>query len=58
MATDPVCKMAVDERKAKFTSTHGDKRFYFCSASCEEKFEWWPTRYLNQYKERTSPGRG
>lgn len=45
MATDPVCKMVVDERTAKFTSSHGDRTFYFCSASCKATFDKDPHRY-------------
>lgn len=45
MATDPVCKMEVDERRAKFTSKHGDKTFFFCSAGCKATFDKDPHRY-------------
>jgi len=41
MATDPVCGMAVDEKKAKaknLFATKGGKTVYFCSAQCKDKF--------------------
>jgi YHS domain-containing protein len=31
--------MMVDEKKTKLTSKHGDKTFYFCSASCKTSFD-------------------
>lgn len=45
MATDPVCKMEVDERKTKFKSTHEGRTFYFCSAACKNTFDKDPHRY-------------
>ena len=35
---DPVCGMRVDPAKAK-SSVFGDRAYYFCSASCRDKFE-------------------
>jgi len=45
---DPVCGMMVDEKKTKLTSTHGDKTFYFCSASCKTTFDKDSHRYGHQ----------
>jgi len=45
MAKDPICGMMVDERTAKFTSAHGGKTWYFCSAGCKATFEKNPARY-------------
>ncbi|MEW6328803.1 MAG: heavy metal translocating P-type ATPase [Candidatus Micrarchaeota archaeon] len=42
MATDPVCGMKVDEKKAekaKLVSVRGGKRYYFCSLACKKKFD-------------------
>jgi len=39
MVIDPICGMTVDEKKSKFKSEHEGKTFYFCSASCKQKFE-------------------
>ena len=37
--TDPVCKMQVDKRKAKFTIEYKRKTYYFCSLFCKKKFD-------------------
>ena len=37
MATDPICGMTVDDQKALSVERDG-QAFYFCSASCREKF--------------------
>jgi YHS domain-containing protein len=39
MAKDPVCKMEVDEKKAKFSTTYKNKTYYFCSESCKNRFD-------------------
>lgn len=46
MATDPVCEMNVDEKKAAATVTHGGKAYYFCSAGCKATFEKAPEKYV------------
>ena len=38
-AIDPICKMTVDTEKAKFRSERFGEPVYFCSASCQAKFE-------------------
>lgn len=43
---DPVCGMAVDPRRAAAASVHGGNTYYFCSASCRDKFEQEPQKYL------------
>jgi len=43
--TDPVCGMSVDPGKAAGASVHGGKTWYFCSASCRDKFEKEPEKY-------------
>ena len=45
MQKDPICGMMVDETKAKFTSEHEGKAFYFCSANCKSTFDKDPHRY-------------
>jgi Cu+-exporting ATPase len=42
---DPVCGMMVDEKKAKFTSSHEGKTVYFCSSACKASFDKNPQRY-------------
>lgn len=45
MAVDPVCKMNVSESEAKYTSTHGGTKYYFCSAACKQEFDKNPGKY-------------
>jgi YHS domain-containing protein len=35
MATDPVCRMSVDEKQAVATAVYEEKTYYFCSAGCK-----------------------
>ena len=46
MAIDPVCKMKVDEKKAKFKSEYQGKAYYFCSAQCKKELEENPKKYV------------
>ena len=39
MAIDPVCKMEVDEKTAKFTNEHKGETYYFCAPGCKKAFE-------------------
>src|SRR5260370_26347076 len=43
---DPVCGMNVNPATAKHVHDHGGKNFYFCCASCKEKFKADPEKYL------------
>jgi len=45
VAVDPICKMAVSEGQAKYTSVHDGTKFYFCSAACKQQFEKDPIKY-------------
>lgn len=45
MAVDPICKMTVDEKRAKFTSSFQGRNFYFCSPGCKREFEKHPAQY-------------
>ena len=38
MATDPICKMEVDET-SEFVSIHNDQKYVFCSGECKKKFD-------------------
>ncbi|MEK6942211.1 MAG: YHS domain-containing protein, partial [archaeon] len=38
-AIDPICKMTVDTGAAKFVSSVGGKKTYFCSGHCKDTFE-------------------
>ena len=46
MATDPVCKMEVEESKAAATADYQGKTYYFCAAGCKKSFEQNPEKYL------------
>ena len=39
MAKDPVCKMDVDEKTAKFKSDYKGKTYYFCNSGCKSTFD-------------------
>lgn len=45
MATDPVCKMRVDEKSARFNSDHEGTTYYFCSPGCMQAFNLDPARF-------------
>lgn len=45
MATDPACKMTIDEKSAAGKSDYNGKTYYFCSFGCEAKFDRNPQQY-------------
>nr|MDO8062014.1 YHS domain-containing protein [Candidatus Freyrarchaeum guaymaensis] len=45
-AIDPVCKMEVDKRTAKWKSEYKGRTYYFCAPGCKQAFEEEPERYL------------
>ena len=45
---DPVCGMNVSPASAKHVHEHAGKKYYFCCASCVEKFKAHPQEYLNK----------
>src|ERR1700687_270858 len=45
---DPVCGMNVNPSSAKHVYEHAGKKYYFCCASCIEKFKADPGKYLNK----------
>ncbi len=46
MATDPVCKMEVDEKKARCKSQYEGITYYFCSPECKQEFDEDPEEYI------------
>lgn len=46
MAIDPICKMKVDEKKAKWTSVYEGKTYFFCAPGCKKMFDKDPKKYL------------
>jgi YHS domain-containing protein len=45
MTKDPVCGMAVDEKRSNLRSEHDGTFFYFCSEACKAAFDKDPHRY-------------
>ncbi len=45
MAIDPVCKMKVDEKTAKFKSEYQGKTYYFCAPGCKREFDRNPKKF-------------
>ena len=48
MATDPVCKMTIDEKTAAGKSEYKGKTYYFCAPGCKTKFDQNPGAYVKQ----------
>jgi len=46
VAIDPICKMTVDEKTAKFVSEYTGKKYYFCAPGCKKKFDLDPSKYV------------
>jgi len=51
MAIDPVCKMKVDEKTAKFKSEYQEKNYYFCAPGCKRVFDNNPEKYLKKIED-------
>jgi len=45
MVKDPICGMEVNEKTAKYKTTHAGKTYYFCSPGCEKTFKANPQKY-------------
>ena len=45
LAIDPICKMTVDEKTAKWKSDFKGKTYYFCAPGCKRKFDADPAKY-------------
>ncbi len=43
---DPVCKMELDEKDAKFKAEFDGRTYHFCNLSDKKKFEANPKKYL------------
>lgn len=55
---DPVCGMGVDSSQAAAASAYAGRTYYFCSASCRDKFEKDPERYAAAGTQGQSPEGG
>jgi YHS domain-containing protein len=47
MAIDPICKMKVNERTAKWTSKFRGTTYYFCAPGCKAEFDKSPEKYAS-----------
>lgn len=45
VSTDPICKMDVDPKVAKWRSSYKGKECYFCSPGCKTNFDKDPEKY-------------
>jgi Cu+-exporting ATPase len=55
--TDAVCGMQIDSAKAAASETYQGQTYYFCSASCHDKFRAAPGQYVTKPSEGgKSPG--
>jgi YHS domain-containing protein len=48
MATDPVCKMTVDENTAEHKSEYKGKMYYFCAPGCKKAFDDNPEKFVTE----------
>jgi len=48
MAIDPICKMEVNEKDAKYTSDYKGIKYYFCAPGCKKMFDADPQKYLDK----------
>lgn len=55
MAVDPICKMEVDEKTAKYKSEYKNKTYYFCAPGCKKEFDNYPEKYINKKEKRQPP---
>ncbi len=58
MATDPVCKMHVDEATAQWSSEFKGKTYYSCAAGCKQAFDSDPRKYTQEDEEVHLEGHG
>jgi YHS domain-containing protein len=56
MAKDPVCRMNVDEKTAKYKSEYGGKTYYFCAPSCKATFDKNPAKYAGSSSGHSGHG--
>ena len=50
---DPICGMDVEPETAAGSHVHDGQTYYFCCASCLEKFRAEPEKYLEALKRLT-----
>jgi YHS domain-containing protein len=47
VAIDPVCGAEVDDRIVEFHINHANVEVFFCSVTCQMRFETCPDRFLD-----------
>jgi len=55
IAKDPVCGMSANPATAKYKVEHGGQTIYFCSPSCQQKFQADPDKYLRHAAPSSAP---
>lgn len=58
MVIDPICKMEVDEKTAKFKSEYKEKAYYFCAPGCKKEFDDNPEKYIEKEEKHQPPLHG
>jgi YHS domain-containing protein len=48
MPVCPVCRIEIDEKKARGTTEMGDQTYYFCSKACKKKFDESPDNFVKK----------
>jgi len=51
MAIDPICKMEVDEKTAKYKSVYKGETYYFCAPGCKKEFDDNSEKYTSKEEE-------
>jgi len=46
MVLDPVCRMEIDQKTAKWKSEYKEKTYYLCAPMCKQKFDRTPENYV------------
>lgn len=46
MAVCPVCKMEIEEKKARGNSSFKGQTHYFCSKACKKRFDEAPEKFV------------
>lgn len=52
MATDPVCGMTIEPRRAMAKAKHKGKTHYFCTPKCHQAFTANPEKYISEVEPR------
>lgn len=48
MTNCPVCKMEIEENKARGKSEYKDKIYHFCCKACKKKFDETPDAFVKE----------